>query len=251
MSLIPGRLIPPHARDGAENMAADQALLESVDAGGQPVLRMYTWRRATLSLGYFQRLTDREEHADSQSIDCVRRATGGGAIVHDHELTYSISVPSSASSTGPRLDLYQATHAALTEALLEFGVRVAPFRELARSATPERSSPFLCFQRRTDEDLILSGYKVVGSAQRKSRAAVLQHGSVLLQSSPHAPQLPGIAELTSRAIAVSDLATTFADRVGQALGISWEPGDWTDQEKRRTAEVVGSRFESDRWHRRR
>ncbi len=251
MSLIPGRLIPLHARDGAENMAADQALLESVDASGQPVLRLYTWRRATLSLGYFQRLADRNEHAESQWIDCVRRATGGGAIVHHHELTYSISVPSNVSSTGPRLDLYRAIHEALAEALREFGVRVAAFHQLARAPAPKCSSPFLCFQRRTEEDLILGGYKVVGSAQRKSRAAVLQHGSVLLQSSPHAPQLPGIEELTSRSIPLSELATIFTDRVGEALAISWEPGDWTDQEMRRTAAVVQDKFEHDRWLRRR
>jgi lipoate-protein ligase A len=80
---------------------------------------------------------------------------------------------------------------------------------------------------------------------------VLQHGSVLLQSSPHAPQLPGIAELTSRAIAVSELATIFADRVGESLAISWESSDWTDQEMRRTAAVVHDKFGSERWHRRR
>ena len=251
MSPTLGRLIPLHARRGAENMAADQALLESVDATGQPVLRFYTWRRATLSLGYFQRLSERGEHAESQSLDCVRRATGGGAIVHHHELTYSISIPRDASSTGPRLDLYRATHRALAEALLEFGVRVAAFRELADTTTPPRSSPFLCFQRRTDEDLIVGGYKVVGSAQRKSRTAVLQHGSVLLRSSPYAPQLPGIAELTSRSIPLQELAATFTQRVGRALTISWEPGGWTEQEMQRTAAVVEDKFGSDRWLRRR
>jgi lipoate-protein ligase A len=80
---------------------------------------------------------------------------------------------------------------------------------------------------------------------------VLQHGSVLLQSSPHAPQLPGIAELTSRAIPLSELATIFAERVGEVLAISWETGDWTDQEIRRTTAVVHDKFDSDRWLRRR
>ena len=87
----------------AENMAIDQAILNSVSRTGVPVLRFYQWAEPTLSLGYFQGVAARAAHGHSDSICCVRRTTGGGAIVHDRELTYSVSIPVPASSAGPRL----------------------------------------------------------------------------------------------------------------------------------------------------
>ena len=251
MPVTTGRLIPLHACGGADNMATDQALLESVDNTGQPVLRYYAWQAPTLSLGYFQRLEDRTEHADSGTIHCVRRATGGGAIVHHHELTYSLAIPSGNSSAGPRQDIYQRTHHCLIEALQEHGVVASPYRatpSVQRSGTPD---PFLCFQRRTDEDLIVSGYKIAGSAQRKSRNALLQHGSVLLRASHWAPQLPGINDLTAREIPIENLAESFAKRLGSALSIGWCRGELTEAERERTTLLVHEKFATDLWLRRR
>src|SRR5688572_1794984 len=84
-------VITDPAFDGPTNMAIDEALLETVAAGALPaVLRFYRWTPATLSLGYFQGYRLREEHSASRNSPIVRRASGGGAIMHDHELTYSI-----------------------------------------------------------------------------------------------------------------------------------------------------------------
>jgi lipoate-protein ligase A len=231
-------------------MAIDQALLESVDPGTGPVLRLYTWSRPTLSLGYFQSLADRQAHRESVTLECVRRATGGGAIVHDRELTYSLAVPLQGSATGPRLDLYRQTHLAFIEALRSYGVRTRPFGATevrSRSAAPA----FLCFQRREQEDLILSGYKVLGSAQRKTRSAVLQHGSLLLRASPWAPQLPGIHELTSQPIPPDELAERFAQRLTDLLSIRWIAGQLSASEHRRAAVIEADKFAADRWRQRR
>ena len=216
MSLTIGRLIPLHACRGAENMAVDQALLESVDASGRPALRFYTWRLPTLSLGYFQPESERRGHIESRLLDCVRRATGGGAIVHHHELTYSLAIPSSGASAGPRIDLYRQTHQSLVEALHEYGVHASPYRVVSDGGRIGQPNPFLCFQRRTDEDLIVHGYKVVGSAQRKSRNSMLQHGSVLFKASRWAPQLPGVEDLTGCMIPMEEFAMSFARRLGTA-----------------------------------
>ena len=158
-----GRLISLAAFGAAENMAIDQAILNSVSRTGVPVLRFYQWAEPTLSLGYFQGVAARAAHGHSDSICCVRRTTGGGAIVHDRELTYSVSIPVPASSAGPRSVLYQQTHAAITEALAVWGVHAVPFSHTGLEPRSEdKNSQFLCFQRRTAEDLIVSGYKVLG-----------------------------------------------------------------------------------------
>ncbi len=256
-----GRCIPLQVNSPAENMAIDHALLESVDAGSPAVLRLYTWREPTLSLGYFQRIAERSSHSESSGLSCVRRATGGGAIVHHHELTYSIVVPvEPLSKTVPKLDLYRQTHLAVVDVLSEFGVRAVPFRMTGRSwmkdpkkwgqqvEKPAQSTdPFLCFQRRSDEDLIVCGYKVLGSAQRKTRRAILQHGSLLLRTSQWAPQIPGICDLTSRWISPERFAERFAAILGDKLGIDWISDAISAAEHRRAAAISTQKFASQRW----
>src|SRR5688500_9559950 len=87
------RVITDPPASGAWNMAVDEALLESAATGSVATLRFYEWHEPTLSLGYFQPAADREQHAASRACPLVRRASGGGAIVHDRELTYSLAWP--------------------------------------------------------------------------------------------------------------------------------------------------------------
>lgn len=247
-----GRLIALAAAGAAENMATDQAILDSVSRTGVPVLRFYQWTEPTLSLGYFQELAARTAHVDSSSICCVRRTTGGGAIVHDQELTYSITIPVPAGSAGPRSVLYEQTHAAIAEALASFGAQAVPFRSTGLGPRSEsRNSQFLCFQRRTAEDLIVSGYKVLGSAQRKSRTAVLQHGSLLLCTSLYAPQLPGVNDLLSRPICVEQLIPQIVANLSENLGFDWQLATLSDQEVCDADQICRERFDSPLWTTRR
>lgn len=243
-----GRLISINTAAAAENMAIDQAILDSVTQNGVPVLRFYQWAEPTLSLGYFQRHAARSNHPQSGQIRCVRRTTGGGAIVHDRELTYSISIPVPAGQAGPRSTLYQQTHAAIADALACFGVDAVPFRLTGVESRPESgNSQFLCFQRRTEEDLIVSGYKVLGSAQRKSRTAVLQHGSLLLHNSQFAPQLPGISDLLSMPMAFDQLISRIVDQLCERLGVDWREDDLSDQEKSAAKKISSERFSCSAW----
>ena len=220
-----GRVLPYAEFDAASNMAVDQAILESVDAGGPTTLRLYGWSAPSLSLGYFQSAAQRHRHAASQSIDWVRRATGGGAIVHDCELTYSFAVPIRDRRLGAREDLYHQSHLAIAQLLSQFGVRAQFYRELAERAE-QYSEPFLCFQRRTAEDLIVSGYKVLGSAQRRSRYALLQHGSLLLRASRAAPELPGVGDLTSCQLSVEHWSELIPEALLSTLGLrQWVAGE--------------------------
>ena len=132
----------------------------------------------------------------SQNCAVVRRATGGGAIVHDREITYSIAIPPGHHMAVKHLALYETVHNLLIQLLAYHGIQASLYKGEGRES--DFAQPFLCFQRRTTGDLILSHHKIAGSAQRRYRGAILQHGSMLLSRSPTAPELPGIAEIAGK-----------------------------------------------------
>ncbi len=171
-----GRILPHLVASGPTQMALDEALLESVCAEPTAaVIRTYAWSEPTLSLGYFQEFS---ATADPrwQGAAVVRRATGGGAIWHEHEITYTVVVPRAHRLGARAVDLYQGVHAAIAAMLQKAGALAR-----RRGDDPDRPDrPFLCFQDRDPEDLVVGRCKVVGSAQRRWHAAVLQHGSILL-----------------------------------------------------------------------
>ena len=226
-------------------MSVDQALLESVNESQTPVLRWYGWSRPTLSLGYFQSLADRAMHSASQSLDVVRRSTGGGAIVHHHELTYSIAVPIHAGATGARHALYRDVHAAVATALYEFGLRLTPHR--LNCGWDGHEDAYLCFQRRTDEDLVAGGYKVLGSAQRRTRLATLQHGSILIRASEFAPELPGVMNLGAKPIDAEPLSSQITEVVASVLDLHWQLSSLSEREQKRAQEIEAERFACERW----
>jgi len=131
-------LDPPAA--GAWNMAVDEALLEAA-AEGQGTLRFYRWSEPTLSLGYFQQYADRRQHEPSRQCAVVRRPSGGGAILHDIELTYSLAVPSRHPLALDRLGFYQAVHTALIAVLAEWGIEATMFARPERLAPPSPPAP--------------------------------------------------------------------------------------------------------------
>ena len=124
------RLIRDEPARGDWNMAVDETLLEVAGQADRPVLRFYGWSSPTLSLGYFQGLGERWQHAASASCPLVRRATGGGAILHDRELTYSFVVRD--EGIGGHRALYDAFHETLVEVLATWGIVGAVGDELAR-----------------------------------------------------------------------------------------------------------------------
>ncbi|HEX6309076.1 MAG TPA: hypothetical protein VFZ69_12855 [Longimicrobiales bacterium] len=167
---------------GALNMAIDEALLGSAQRDGRPALRFYTWSPACLSLGRNQhaRGVFDPARAAAAGIDMVRRPTGGLAVLHDHELTYSLTAPL-APFGGPRA-AYTAINRALVEGLREAGV---PAEQAAggRSRGPVRDAAEPCFQAPAAGEVVVRGLKLIGSAQCCEHGAFLQHGSILLGGS--------------------------------------------------------------------
>ena len=108
-------------------MAVDEALLKSANDNGQVTLRFYEWAEPTLSLGYFQKSADRAQHQASVDCEIVRRSSGGGAILHDHELTYSLSLPGTNRWSSKQNDLYGTVHKAIVDYLQHCGVAAHQF----------------------------------------------------------------------------------------------------------------------------
>lgn len=238
------RLIVDDPRPGDWNMAVDEALLESTATGGTAVLRIYRWAPATLSLGYFQRHTDRSQHSASQACPLVRRQTGGGAILHDRELTYSICLPADHTLAHDSHALYCSLHQSLIAALAEQGVDAGACEQ----AAPEPAEPpFLCFQRRAEGDVLLSGAKIAGSAQRRRRGAVLQHGSLLLATSLFAPELPGIEELTPDGLDQNELVSAWIDLAGDSLNVALEPSELTQSEHLAAERIAEKTYRASDW----
>lgn len=244
------RLIVEGAGAGDWNMAVDQVLLGHAEEAGQPVLRFYQWAEPTLSLGYFQKIDDRHAHVTSRTCSLVRRSSGGGAILHDRELTYSLVLPDADRRFGTVHDRYRSIHGCFIDALHRCGVATRLYRDCGRSHGAPADA-FLCFQRRTEWDLILAGYKVLGSAQRRLRSAVLQHGSLLLGASRSAPELPGIEQLTGHRLQVGPIIETVLDRLRGGLQLEFRAGPLTSEERAAAQEVVVKRYGSDSWTARR
>ncbi len=182
-------------------MALDEAILEWVAGHPDAVcLRTYGWIESTLSLGYFQSMNATFADRRWQGVPVVRRATGGGAIWHDHDLTYAIVLPAHHALARPSGALYKAVHSAIAQGLRELGLQAC--RRAECEAVPlgaekrSQARPFLCFTDRDADDIVASGYKIVGSAQRRHSGSVLQHGSLLIKQSERAPELLGVCDLT-------------------------------------------------------
>jgi lipoate-protein ligase A len=214
-----GNLLPFSVDSGPRNMALDEAML---GAAAEPLaeawLRTYGWSEPTLSLGYFQAL--REVPPAHREVAVVRRPTGGGAILHDREVTFALTLPRSHSAAATSTSLYRAVHEAIRQALLFFDVPA----ERRGGLTNENvcPHPFLCFEDRDPEDLTFGrgGAKIVGSAQRRRRGAVLIHGSILVEGFPAASSILGIRELAEgKTPTITELAERVRFEIVHALGL--------------------------------
>lgn len=191
---------PPLA--GAVNMEIDEALLLGAGPDSPLVLRIYRWVEPTLSLGHFQAVPENQQGGQFEKVASVRRKTGGGAILHDGELTYSLIVPSRTSiQKGHSEHLYRSVHESIAAGLQSFGWNAVLSETCtcapASNATVsnQRQDPFLCYHRRSPVDLVVGEHKIVGSAQRRTRQGLLQHGSLLLRRSVWTPDLLGLLDL--------------------------------------------------------
>lgn len=198
------------AHDGFTNMARDRALWREREEGRSDTafLRVYAWSPPALSLGFHQR----DDEVDSawlrgHGVDLVRRPTGGAAVLHWDEITYSLCAPLGRPGLGRSVaEIYESVARALVEALGQFGVA-------AERGGGGRPTGFACFDAAGGHEITVAGRKLVGSAQRRGRRAFLQHGS-LLTGPGHLKLYAALAGAESGASARLEERTTDLSRLG-------------------------------------
>lgn len=178
------RLVRTGPLPGGMNMALDEALLHEVAAGRSlPVLRLYRWRPAAVSLGYFQRneVVNRA-FCHSYGIDIVRRLTGGRAVLHGQEVTYAVIAGGGELFPARVEESYRTIAEILRATLRSLGLaaELAPTRRDGR----ERALPAACFEAAAGYELLCQGRKIAGSAQKRRGDFFLQQGSIPLELDP-------------------------------------------------------------------
>jgi lipoate-protein ligase A len=182
MSQNSWRLLLSPPAQGAWNMSVDEAILENAGRGEvPPTLRLYSWSPPCLSLGYAQSIDDVYiDNLQKKSWEIVRRPTGGKAILHTDELTYSICGPDNEPRLkGSVLESYQRLSLALLDGLNRMGIR-ADAAEKSKGQFEEDTENPVCFEVPSNYEITVAGKKIIGSAQARRKSGVLQHGSLPL-----------------------------------------------------------------------
>jgi lipoate-protein ligase A len=216
------RLILDAPLPGASNMAIDEAILGAVGRGeAPPTLRLYAWDPACLSLGYAQHIRDVDlARLQANGWDLVRRMTGGRAILHIDELTYSVALPNDHRlAAGGISESYRRLSAALLAAVNRIGLDAAADKQAARPS--ERPGP-VCFEVPSDYEITASGKKLIGSAQVRRQTAMLQHGTLpLFGNVTRICDALLFADDSARGrnrMRVANRATTLSDALGRNVG---------------------------------
>ena len=257
------RLILDEPGDGRLNMAVDEALMESVGSGQTPAtVRLYGFTPPTLSFGRFQRVKDKIQwHAvREQGITLVRRPTGGQAVLHDQELTYSVVLHKDHLQPFQKRDIYRFIAELLLEGLVGLGVK----GQSSRKRNGDLHNPD-CFRSTGEYEIASSAAKkLIGSAQVVNRTASLQHGAIPLDMSykrierylalNHGSQLPEsscLSEELGKTVSFAEAVKAFAEGFDRALrerGTSLESGRLSDWEHTRAQELLEQKYSGDEWN---
>jgi lipoate-protein ligase A len=277
MSSLPWRLlIEDSPRSGAANMAVDEAIAEAAAAGAvPPTLRFYRWNPPTVSLGRHQKLADVDEtQIAARGYDLVRRATGGRAILHVDELTYSVSGPiEEPRMAGGVMDAYLRFSNALLSGLSTLGLKAEKAGSRTRAG---RELSAACFETPSAYEITAGGRKLMGSAQSRRKGYVLQHGSLPLwgdvtrlvdvlalsstardrlrqQLRRQAATLAEVLDLPpdSERLAYPHVAAAMAGGFASALDQDLEQGTLSASELSRSAELIRVRYADPAWTRQR
>jgi len=248
------RLLRDGALGGAENMARDVAILEAVAAGGSPpTLRLYGWSPPCLTLGRHEEAAGRAlEFCRGAGIHVTRRPTGGRALLHHRELTYSVVAPLGRPPLPvPLQEAYRTICAALVEACRVLGVAAELTPGEVNLSLPGPRSGIPCFQAPAGGEVVVAGRKLAGSAMRVLHGTVLQHGSLLTgwddglqagalgldDTGPLRARVTTLSWELGRDLSREEVESALVEAFQSALGLGLKPGEPTPAELARAREL--------------
>jgi lipoate-protein ligase A len=267
------RLLDTGPADGFTNMAVDEALLEVFVAEGAPTtVRFYSWSPPALSLGYAQSI-EREidlRQCTSLGIDVVRRPTGGRAVLHDHEVTYSLVI----SANDPRvtagiLAAYLMISQALIRGLSYLGI-TAELLPLRRGVPlpSDKASP-VCFATPSSYEVAVGGRKIIGSAQRRAHDVIMQHGSIPLswdlermravfsrssldrgsaqKERDYRLPMTSLQEAGGRAYDYAEVVVALARGIAETWEVDLLPGQFAAAERHLSTHLCTTKYRSEAW----
>jgi len=265
------RLLITSPARGTWNMAVDESILEHIGRGESlPTLRLYSWQPPCLSLGHAQPFADVDvQRLNERGWDVVRRPTGGRAILHTDELTYSVIAPNDEPRVaGSILESYNRLAGALLQAVKSLGL---PVEIKEGSGTIHEMQNPVCFEVPSAYEITVHGKKLIGSAQARRKEGVLQHGSLPLTGNlaritealtftDESARQDAAGRLLSRATTVesilghevlwNDAAQAFIWAFEATLNLKLEEQPLSEKERGRVDELVREKYAHPSWTRR-
>lgn len=264
------RLVRSAPARGAWNMAVDEAILEHVLRGEvPPTLRLYAWEPPCLSLGHAQPFAEVDAaRLQAHGWEVVRRPTGGRAILHADELTYSVTAPQSEPRLrGNVIESYKRLAAALLNALHRLGLPAEALPKKEESNTRINPEP-ICFEVPSHYEITVQGKKLIGSAQARKRGGVLQHGTLPLSGDlrriTQALRFPDevararaaerllqraatLEALLQRPVTWESAADALQAAFEQTLNLTFEHSDLTPGERERAEQLMQKKYARPEW----
>lgn len=262
------RVVKSGYQVGAMNMAIDEALMLAVSEGSvPPTIRFYGWLPACLSLGYAQKTSEIAwKVCVEKGIGMIRRATGGRAILHDREVTYSVVAPeNNPLVSGTILESYLKISQGLLLGLHKLGIpaEVVSHRDLDKLGTAA------CFDSPAFYELVVKGRKAVGSAQTRKYGMILQHGSIIRELDVDAlfavlnfasdeirermkeifkRKACSLEEVTGRKLTDQEIIESVTAGFSEGFGVSLVDGELTEHEITLAKELLKTKYGTEEWN---
>ncbi len=259
-------LLEPHPQPGALNLATDETLVREVAARrSPPTLRLYAWASPALTLGRGQPFADADVAAlEAAGIPLLRRATGGTAVFHEDEFSYSVAVTHDEPRlSGDVVESYRGLSAALLYALEKVGLANAVAGRHAENRSGPRSP--VCFEMPSDYEITVGARKLCGSAQMRIKGGILLHGTLpldgdiarvctYLTASPPAERVRAhaltLCDALGYAVAWQTVAEAFVEGCATLLNLDLVPAPLLSAERRLIAQLVAEKYTHPGWIRR-
>lgn len=252
------RLIQDEPRDACANMAIDEAIFIAFEKGLVPkTIRLYGWKPPAISIGYFQKTSKlfQQKRLKEISLDLVRRPTGGRAVFHEEELTYSIVSGLDTFSESGIVESYRIISHALIKGLKNLGVSA----EISSQRKRRRGSDMVsasCFSSPSLYEVLVQGKKVIGSAQKRSKKGLLQQGSILLNLdrekwatifSSADNTMISLQEILNRKISSQEVSEAFIMAISDSMGALFH-GELTPFEKKISDRLKKEKYLTKEWN---